>query len=210
MLLKRQRNELYRILVDKNLNSNDFIENNEETSYRLERTNSRFFFNLQEGNKYSKISFYPKIKLSEGDETVGVTWEEALPYIKEWAELLNEEYNTPDLWAEAKANSKLFSFNEAVPDEMFNATELRQLEGQVRHLSQQLTSLGLPAHAQKALTATIEEIPKKATRLTKEEVRGWFMSAIVTQVTTLALSPEHVAAVGHLIKTTFMGLLQLH
>ena len=93
---------------------------------------------------------------------------------------------------------------------MFNAAELRQLEGQVRLLSQQLTDLALPAHAQKVLTATIEEIPKKATRLTKEEVRGWFMSAMVTQATNLALSPEHVAAIGHLLKTTFMGILQLH
>lgn len=93
---------------------------------------------------------------------------------------------------------------------MFNAAELRQLEGQVRQLVQGLAALALPAHAQKLLTQTVQEIPGKASRFTKKELEGWFMGAFISQVTNLALSPEHVAAIGHLIKTTFMGLLQLH
>jgi len=210
MLLKKQRNELYTILVGENLNPNDFEEIINENDYGLARNNSKFWFHITNGDKYSKIEFFPKIKLKKDDEQIGVTWEEAIPYFTEWVGILGEEYNTPDLWKEAKENSKLFALNEEAPNEMFSAAELRQLEGQVRLLSQQLSSLGLPAHAQKLLTETVEQIPQKATRLTKEEVRGWFMSAVVTQVTTLALSPEHVAAIGHLLKTTFMGILQIH
>lgn len=93
---------------------------------------------------------------------------------------------------------------------MFSDAELRQLQGQVRQLEQGLAALSLPAHAQKLLTETIREIPEKATRFSKKELEGWFMGAFISQVTQLALSPEHVAAVAHLLKTTFMGLLQIH
>ena len=112
MLLRKQRNDLYKILVSRNLNANDFTEILNDTEYALERNASKFWFHIKEGSEYSKIQFSPKIRMSDVDSRTGVTWEEATAYFTQWADILNKEYNTPDLWEEAKANSKLFALNE--------------------------------------------------------------------------------------------------
>lgn len=217
MLLKRQRNELFTIIVDNDLNPAQFIESNTETVYELKVVDASFIFKFTEtngkspmGNQYSKANYYPRVDMKESDERVGVTWDENIPYFKKWAGILNGELNSPDLWAEAQANSKLFTLDSSASDELFNDSELRQLQGQVRQLVQGLMTLGLPANAQKLLTETVNEIPDKATRFTKKELTGWFMGAFAAQVTNLALSQEHVSAIATLIKTTFMGILQLH
>lgn len=127
-----------------------------------------------------------------------------------WLAIVKEEFETPDLWAEAQSNARLFVSSSATPNEMFSDHELRELQGQIRRIEQGIITLGLPAHAQKALLESIKEAPDKATRFTKKEWQGWFIGAVVSQVTNLALSPEHVSAVAQLFKSAFVGLLQLH
>lgn len=216
MLFKKQRNEFFEKLTEIGFNANDFEEkfDNGNRYEIISSKDSRFKYDLLDSNSTSqfKASFTPSGVTDTTHFALDKwsTWENAMRIFAFWLRFLKDEIETPDLWADAQANAKLFALNPAVPDEVFNAVELRQLEGQVRQLVQGLASLALPAQAQKVLTATVEEIPEKATRFTKKELTGWFMGAFAAQVTSLALSQEHISAIAHLIKTTFMGLLQLH
>lgn len=210
MLLKKQRNELFNILIAHRLQPADFAEVN-LNKYQLSLKASPFNFTIGESDFGFVAVGYPSTETFGGfDRDMGMAWTSVIDEFSSWAKVLQEELETPDLWAEAEANSKLFSTGVTTPNEMFTDTELRQLQAQVRHLEQGLAALALPTHAQKALTATIREIPEKATRFSKKELAGWFMGAFIGQVTQLSLSAENVAAVAHLLKTTFMGLLQLH
>jgi hypothetical protein len=222
MLFRKQRNELFDIVVNSNLLPTDFKEITSDSTayegvsnvYELRFTkDKRFYYQLIDSSDSFKPYFSPN-SYNGSEDNKGIDgwhdWNNATRHFKRWIKILKEEFETPDLWAEAQANAKLFVLNPAAPNEMFSGSELRQLEGQVRQLVQGLVALGLPANAQKLLTEIVNEIPEKATRFTKKEIAGWFMGAFAAQVTNLALSQEHVSAIAHLIKTTFMGLLQLH
>jgi len=206
MLFKKQRNDIFSAIVAAGLQPTEFSEKNEE-KYILVCKGTPYNMSISTVGEYYQSKSFPMVEGFGGNDFQ--YWSSIVLMCQGWAELVKEESETPDLWAEAQANSKLFAFNPSVPNEMFNGTELRQLEGQVRQLVQGLSVLGLPAHAQKLLTDTVKEIPEKAARFTKKELEGWFMGAFISQVTNLALSPEHVSAVAHLIKTTFFGLLGL-
>jgi hypothetical protein len=215
MLFRKQRNELFDIVVNNNLLPADFNEIlGDSNLYELRfKKDKRFYYQLHDSADAFKPHFSPN-SYNGSEDNRGIDqwhdWNNATRHFKRWIRILKEEFETPDLWAEAQTNAKLFAVNPAAPNEMFTSSELRQLEGQVRQLVQGLVAIGLPANAQKLLTETVNEIPEKATRFTKKEVAGWFMGAFAAQVTSLALSQEHVSAIAHLIKTTFMGLLQLH
>jgi hypothetical protein len=207
MLFKKERNDLFGAIIAGGLQPTDFSEVNGDT-YMLTYKKSRFIMTIVQVQGGYKTSSFPTVE--EYSSGYVYEWEGCVKYCNAWAEFIKVENDTPDLWAEAQTNAKLFTLNPSVPNEMFNAAELRQLEGQVRLLLSGLASLALPAHAEKVLIDTINEIPEKASRFSKKELEGWFMGAFISQVTNLALSPEHVAAIGHLLKTTFMGLLQIH
>ncbi|MGI4862440.1 MAG: hypothetical protein ACRYFZ_00840 [Janthinobacterium lividum] len=207
MLFKKQRNDLFAAIIAAGLQPTDFREINGNEKYNLFAKEGPFALGIEAKSGYFSMGTFPDI---EGFDNGGnLYWESCVEYCQSWAEFIKEDNDTPDLWAEAQSNAKLFTLNAAVPNEMFNSAELRQLEGQVRQLISGIIALALPAHAEKTLTDTVKEIPEKATRFTKKELEGWFMGAFISQVTNLALSPEHVTAVAHLIKTTFFGLLGL-
>jgi uncharacterized protein YjeT (DUF2065 family) len=208
MLFKKQRNELFSLIVDYNLLPSDFLEENTARSYVLKFSKSPFSLTIAPYEEYYTVSLSPH--LSNVSQSSRYPWKSCLAIAERWLSIIKEDDDTPDLWIEAQVNTKLFTPNQVVPDEMFNGAELRQLEAQVRQLVEGLTALGLPAHAQKMLTETIKEMPSKAIRFTKKELAAWFMGAFIAQMTRLALSEEHVKSIGHLIKTMFMGVLQLH
>lgn len=209
MLFKDQRNDIFNALVNSGLQPTDFVESNkDEKLYGLVHKQTSFTLVISNILPYYKYQVSPQL-IGIGGEKL-LSWGDCLLGCRKWMDFVKSEINTPDLWAEAQTNAELFKLDLTAPNEMFNGVELRQLEGQVRQLVQGLEALRLPAHVQKLLTETIQEIPDKATRFTKKELAGWFMGAFVAQVTNLALSQEHVSAIAHLIKTTFMGLLQLH
>jgi hypothetical protein len=206
MLTKKQRNDIFGAIVAGGVQPTDFSERNAE-KYIVVCNGTPYSMTISLFNQYFRGRTFPIVE-GNSDSSLHF-WPELVTLCKKWAELVKEEREIPDLWLEAQSNSKLFAFNPAVPNEMFTGAELRQLEGKVRQLVQGLSTLGLPAHAQKLLTDTVKEIPEKATRFTKKELEGWFMGAFIAQVTNLMLSQEHVNAVAHLVKTTFFGLLGL-
>jgi hypothetical protein len=213
MLLKKERNSLFEIIVGFNLNPSDFLEQNKADSYTISQSDTPFSFSVTPAIKSFVAVASPEIGLPryEGTKTPRpLDWNSILGYFNKWVVLLREELDTPDLFAEFRANAALFISQSDAPDEKFTNIELRELEGQLRQIDRGLTSLGLPAEAQKALSSITQEAPEKASRFTKKEWQSWFIGAVVSQVTNLALSPEHVAAVYQLLKTTFTGLLQLH
>jgi hypothetical protein len=214
MLFRKQRNDLFTIIVDNNLLPGDFKESPDAGGrYSITFKDPRFYFNIYDSSELFKAYYEPaNYGPNSGNEGIDkwYSWEGALFYFKKWIAIVREEFETPDLWAEAQSNAHLFASSSATPNEMFSDSELRALQGQIRQVEQGITALGLPAHAEKALLESIKEAPEKATRFTKKEWQSWFIGAVVAQVTNLALSAEHVAAVAQLLKSTFMGLLQLH
>jgi hypothetical protein len=213
MLLKKERNDLFQIIVDNALNPSDFVESNGSEAYTIRQRGTSFVFGMISQQNYYIANSAPESGLPRYEASSQyrpIEWGRLLNHFKRWAIILKEEIDTPDLFAEFRANAALFISQSSAPDEKFNNVELRELQGQLRRIEDGLTALRLPAAAQKALSGITQEAPEKASRFTKKEWQSWFIGAVVSQVTNLTLSPEHVAAVYQLLKTTFTGLLQLH
>jgi hypothetical protein len=213
MLIKKERNELFQIIVEGGLSPGAFSELNKSDLYSILQTNTPFIFHIEPDREYHKLRAFPEIGTPR---IVGTTipkttvWFEVLEYFRKWITVLKEESDIPDLFADFRTNANLFIGQSSAPDEKFSNLELRELASQLRRIESGLIELRLPAPAQKVLTEVIQEAPDKAVSFTKKEWQSWLIGAVVSQVTNLALSPEHVTAVYQLLKSTFTGLLQLH
>ena len=81
------------------------------------------------------------------------------------------------------------------------------MQSQLRAAEAKLTTSGLPEAAILALTAALRDAAPKAETMTKKDWQNMVVGAVVSTLTGLALSADHVQAVYQILKATFTGWL---
>ncbi len=209
MLLKTQRNEFFNTAQVVGLNVQDFVVSHDTTEFFISPSPQSIYFFQVKPSGYLEIPF--AVQAQPGPTkgpiyTGNVDWNKLRSYFSAWCHIMREEQDTPDLWADLQTNARLFGATQSAPEEVFSPDDLRQVRIQLQHIQQRLLTLGLPEAAAQQLAQTVQEAGAKAERFTKKEWQGWFIGAMISQMTNLALTPEHVQSVYLLLKTTFTGL----
>lgn len=207
MLLTKQKNQLLQIMTDRNIFPHHvFKHDSAQDFFEIKFRDGPFFFQItpHEGNLGDfNILSLPKIGRTEiwGHSWLGVT-----TLFADWSEEIREELQTPDLWAQFESTAQIFAAP-AAPDEKFTNHELRELQSQLRAAEAKLTTSGLPEAAILALTAALRDAAPKAETMTKKDWQNMVVGAVVSTLTGLALSADHVQAVYQILKATFTGWL---
>lgn len=132
-----------------------------------------------------------------------------------WLKVVKQEHETVDLWSALKDESRLI-IGEVVdePNEKFTSAELDLLKLRLDDIKTYLLE-HVPAATPAQIVyvnTTFNYVAESAERLTKKEWKAIFVSAIVTQVLALGLTPQVIHGVwslaAHLI-LPLLGNLQL-
>jgi hypothetical protein len=208
MLLKSQRNRFFEILQEEGINASNALEEQGEKHYRIDLIaddiDYMFYVSLARTDSF-EISLYPGYDFGRSDFAVE-KWEEVLECFVVWAERVNEELNTPDLWAEAAKTAQLFAPSATPSDDKFTRTELAEVQGQLRQLQQSFTTAALPEAARQKLIELTQTAAVKAEGLTKKDWQNWIIGGFISAITALALNPTQAADVLKLVKAAFGGL----
>lgn len=138
-----------------------------------------------------------------------------MDYCLVWLRTVKAEHEAVDLWAALKDESRLI-VGEVVdePDEKFTQAEVEMLRLRLDDIKAYLLEhvpAATPAQVVYVNT-TFNYVAESAERLTKKEWKAIFVSAIVTQVLALALTPQTIHGIwslaAHLI-LPLLGNLQL-
>jgi hypothetical protein len=213
MILRKHQNDLYKIALSVGVDMSKLEASlKDDNSIIINFTSdARLFFRVREYKLHEyDIMSVPNVAHQEANELYTIDnfeWPRILELYKEWCNVIKEETDEPNLWEEVERNANTFSPFERASDEKFDNHEIRELQAQIRLLTTQINQSALPLPAKAALLEIAVSAPEKAERFTKKEWQGWFLGAVVTQITNLALSPEHVASIYQMLKTTFSALL---
>jgi hypothetical protein len=208
MLLKAQKNELLGILSSKGIAISNFEP--------LLQQPYQFGITLKGG------IFYFIIKPDEGVATgpfevetnprtelpgyVGFNWQGVLRNFEKWSDSINQELNTPDLWAEAAKTAQLFALSATSSDDKLTRTELAEVQGQLRILAQSFATAALPEVAKQKLIELTHTAAVAAETATKRDWVGIVVGSFTGAVFSLALNPTQASEVIKLVKAAFGGL----
>lgn len=207
MLIRKQRNALYRILQVHGITPTELEELRDESSYELKASleNEEYFFYLKKGLTVYELSIRPG-KHGITNEEYPRTWEEVVDIFDTWAKNLKEEISTTDLWAEATKTAQLFAPTAEPSDDKFNRTELAQVQGQLRLLQQSFAASALPEAAKRKLIELTQTTAVAAETHTKRDWLGILVGSFTGAVFSLALNPAQAQEVIKLVRAAFGGL----
>ncbi|WP_092740087.1 hypothetical protein [Hymenobacter psychrophilus] len=134
------------------------------------------------------------------------TWADIQEYFIRWTQIIREELDTPDLWAEATKTAQLFTGTTEAPDDKFNRHELAEVQAQLRQLQQSFAAAAFPEPARQKLIELTKTAAVKAEGLTKKDWQNWIIGGFISAITGLALNPTQASEVLKLVKAAFGGL----
>lgn len=222
---KTYRNALAKLIAESELSLTDFTTSEKDGLYTVSRTNnSSIHFSIKvNGNAELDTAFNPlanalsrlnglfSVEMSPGEvASTGYNqfheWEALLNSFSLWLEWVQEEINTPDLWAEAAKTAQLFAPTTEPSDDKFTRTELAEVQGQLRLLQLSFTQAALPEAAKQKLIELTQAAAVKAEGLTKKDWQNWIIGGFISAITGLALNPTQAGEVLKLVKAAFGGL----
>lgn len=219
MFSRRQKNELFELINPTGLWQEDFslIHN---TELRITHIPSGFYIRLMPTTSLSTKGSTDIISILFTPDTTGIlyrpnqekqrgpysSWKDTLNAYTSWLQLIKQETNTPDLWAEAAKTAQLFTGTTEAPDDKFTRTELAEVQGQLRQLQQSFEASTLPEAARQKLIELTQTAAVKAEGLTKKDWQNWIIGGFISSITSLALNPTQAQDVLKLVKAAFGGL----
>ncbi len=167
-----------------------------------------FFFEIEDNNEVFpyRVTARPGAYGQARYSNTFTDWQYVFTHFKQWVKVVQEELETPNLWADLQANARLLGPTREAPEEVFTPDEARQLRIQLQHVQQRLLTAGLPEAAAQQLAATVQEAGAKAERFTKKEWQQMFLGSIIGAITTQALTPDAAKVVYQILKAAFSGL----
>lgn len=219
MLSKKQKNILFKAIESNGLNTSEFLIQ-EDSEIRITHVPSEYYIRLipiellLSGVKTdaiqilvtpdnSRLIIRHKQERHRGNQK---DWGAVLQIFEIWLNVIKEELDTPDLWAEATKTAQLFAGTAEAPDDKFTRTELAEVQGQLRQLQQSFAAATLPEAARQKLIELTETAAVKAEGLTKKDWQNWIIGGFISSITSLALNPTQASEVLKLVKAAFGGL----
>ena len=208
MLLKIQRNELLECLQRHGIPIINLIEKREFKSYNIKFIDEHYHFTVSLSNSVLggefSIESDPFTPVSPWD--AGYQWAGLVSAFNQWADKIQLELETPDLWAEATKTAQLFAPTAPASDDKFTRTELAEVQGQLRLLQQSFAAAALPEAARQKLIALTQTAAVKAEGFTKKDWQSWFIGALIGHITEAVLNSDQIHDVYKLVKAAFGGL----
>lgn len=209
MLLTKQKNELLKIMTDRNISPLHVIKKDDQANlFEIKFIGKPFFFKIKpnESSRIGEFTVESRPGNSAFNAWDGESWNGVISDFKQWADEIAEEIQTPDLWAEAAKTAQLFAPTAEPSDDKFTRTELAEVHGQLRLLQQSFTASALPEAAKQKLIELTETAAVKAEGLTKKDWQNWIIGGFISSITALALNPTQAGEVLKLVKAAFGGL----
>lgn len=209
MFLKQQRNILFDALTQRGFSIEQLKEISTSESYSISyKSEPQLFFRISpfDSTQYwvvarPGIDFQPEQSSGRFEN-----WNALGHGFIKWANLLRQEVDVPDLWAEAIKTAQLFAPTAEPSDDKFTRTELAEVQGQLRLLQLSFTASALPEAAKQKLIELTETAAVKAEGLTKKDWQNWIIGGFISAITGLALNPTQAGEVLKLVKAAFGGL----
>jgi len=209
MLLTKQKNELLRVLTDRNISPNHVSKHDGEPNlFEIRFLDGPFYFRVTpiENSLIGEFEVDCRPKNGPSSAWDGESWTGVLSDFKRWANEIQEEIQTPDLWAEAVKTAQLFAPTATPSDDKYTRVELAEVQGQLRLLQQSFAASALPEAAKAKLGELTQIAAEKAESFTKKDWQSWFIGSIIGHITTSVLSSDQAHLVYTLVKAAFGGL----
>ncbi|HJQ09339.1 MAG TPA: hypothetical protein VJ836_07720 [Candidatus Saccharimonadales bacterium] len=218
-LLKSQRSELGKILINKGLQPLDFQWNEIKSSYlkdtriqSLVYKHSRYFFafdrykNANSSSERWACRYSPDQDISDAS-SITESWNNATALFSKWAAIVKRELEAEDPWVEAEEE---FARDWTTSNEKFSSTELEKLDLRLEGVKQYLLEQSDRSDKTiKSIESGIENLKKSARGFGKKDWATMFVGWFFMSCTEWAISQVHwQQVVTILLKSTKTFLLQ--
>ena len=201
VLLKKQKNELFRIIEEVGLEPSDFEWLEErvkgpQTDYvisKLAYTGSSYFYRFDVTITRYICKKCPGLQRATGFAKF-TGWSSVVADFAHWAKRLKSEIDAPDLWAEAQKYQSVFSLpiEGQIQDVPFSCAEAEQIASALKQVERKIAEEFKPTEEQLELihlkVSYLESGAKKG--LTRADWLHILIGVMTSMAVALALSPE--------------------
>jgi hypothetical protein len=134
------------------------------------------------------------------------TWTKVPEKVRQWAEEVKRDVDTPDLWADLQREREILAGAryEAVENTLFTLDEQAQIAKQLREIKEYLKkTYSLSGEQMSRVEAKLDEAEEAACRIGRKDWLLLFCGVMFTLIVTGLLPPE---AVQHIILIAVHGL----
>lgn len=218
VLLRSQKNELFKLIIDKGYDPSNFSWSEEKSSYiiyikvsKIVHVDTDLFFRFDFFENQWRCVFSPGRFDWEGEERV-LSWQDAKTVFIKWLEILKHEVLEPDLWSDiSKYQLAVGAEIEVnISNEPFTSYQVDQIIESLNQAKAFLTERNL---IDKEHNQFIEDkfnyLVEAARRQGRKDWLHTCIGAIITIAVALALNPGQTNTIWNIIKGAVAGFLKL-
>jgi hypothetical protein len=201
MLQKFQRNEIFKAIEAVGLDPGQFDLNYSDSEVRIKhkRSGSYFFIGGRPGH------YVGNGIVGDGPDTRYelYSWDPLISRIRLWFQLVKNDLDTPDLWAELQRETRLLGADPSVVTEntLFTGDEQKEIARRLEQAAKYMRETHSLSMAQmRALDEKLDYVIEASTRLGRKDWLNIFIATILGYVFIAALPPESART----IFTTFL------
>ena len=207
LLQKWHRNGIFEAIRGVGLDPREFDLDNSATAVSIKHKWSESYFMIGGGPG----QYVGHGVIGDGSETPYkvYTWDALSARVRLWAQLLKDDLDTPDLWAELQRETKLLGegSNEITENTPFTSDEQKVLAARLRELEVSIRQACSLSESQiQALDKKIDYLIDASSRLGRKDWLNTFLGVILTFAVSVAIAPEAVRSIA-LIALRAIGLL---
>lgn len=213
LLLKTQKNEIFKILLDEGLEPTDFSWSEVTSMTDYETIVPKL--NFRDGQYYFRFEIAPEereepiaCEFSPG-ETMTVeswfieSWIEQLKFVRNWARILKSETEAPDLWQEIEKYRTTFSLNPPVKllNESIPAYETEQIIDALRLLALEIKrQFELTTQQNQFVSSKLEYLADAVKRQGRLDWVHTCIGVLITIAMGLGMAPAETSKLWQLTK----------
>lgn len=221
-LLNTQKNEVFQILQEENLECVNFswdvnyiqesrgIEDNEIS--RLDYLEGEYYFEFacydKEGERgYCEFSPGEKLRIQMEE---AFSWQQQKNLVKLWAINLKKEISAPDLWAEIEKYRATLQpvSNEQLVNEPIPAYEVEEISSKLRLLADKIEKqFKLNEEQNQFVRSKLDYLADAAKRQPRRDWENIFIAVVINIAFQLALEPTKAQQLWQLVKSIIGGFI---
>jgi hypothetical protein len=207
MLQKFQRNYIFKAIQEAGLDPGQFDLDYSESEVRIKHrlSESHYLIGGRPGD------YAVKSLVGDGGERPHqfYNWEPLISHIRLWLQVLKNDLDTPDLWAELQRDAELLGvgFNKVTDNTPFTADEQKEIAARLQELAKSARdTYSLSQEQIRALDAKMDYLITASGRLGRKDWLTVYIGAILSFILGAALPSESVHGLL-LTSLRAMGLL---